>query len=166
MCRWPRSRWPRELASIFLGRFHMAVTRALLGLAQVLTMANIFICVRYLFFWHARQHTSKQAGLLVELPHSGARRLLVTARRNSELLESCGTISTERSAAFAAERNFLSRGPLSHFQIFSEGLFGLHMGVGFGVCAPYLHRSCLQIRSHPSLRETFRDWSTFAYHTS
>jgi hypothetical protein len=85
-------------------------------------------------FWHARQDTSKQAGLLVELPHSGARRLLVTARRNSELLESCGTISTERSAAFAAERNFLNRGPLSHFQIFSEGLFGLHMGVGFGVC--------------------------------
>ena len=71
---------------------------------------------------------------MVELPHSGARRLLVTARRNSELLESCGTISTERSAAFAAERNFLNRGPLSHFQIFSEGLFGLHMGVGFGVC--------------------------------
>ena len=46
-------------------------------------------------FWHARQHSSKQAGLLVELPNSGARRLLVTACRNSKLLESCGTISTE-----------------------------------------------------------------------
>merc|ERR1712072_975506 len=116
-------------------------------------------------FWHARQHTSKQAGLLVELPHSGARRLLVTARRNSELLESCGTISTERSAAFAAERNFLTADRSLIFRFFQRGCL-VCIWVWVLVCAPYLHRSCLQIRSHPSLRETFRDWSTFAYHTS
>ena len=88
-------------------------------------------------FWHARQHSSKQAGLLVELPNSGARRLLVTACRNSKLLESCGTISTEHFPQRERERHFLNCGPLSHFQIFhdfSEGLFGLHMGAGFSVC--------------------------------
>ena len=132
MCRWPRSRWPRELASIFwslpYGRNQSAFRpRANTNDGEHFHVRSISI------FWHARQHTSKQAGLLVELPNSGARRLLVTSLCNSELLESCGTISTERSAAFPAERNFLNRGPLSHFQIFSEGLFGLHMGVGFGV---------------------------------
>merc|ERR1711985_55034 len=119
---------------VFFGRFHMPVIRALYGLAQLLTMANIFMCVRYLFFGTRGSIQASRQDCWLNFPILGLAgclsQLAATLSCSSRVARSPLSISRR-------ERHFLNCGPLSHFQIFhdfSEGLFGLHMGAGFSVC--------------------------------